>query len=184
MKRFFAACLIAFTLGEPDPATLVAPIEIITRDAGGKSTTLLLGYHEQATIGYDIALGENPVPPIPFPQAYDMRFLAPPGRTLVPPTGSYVDVRPITALRDTFVIRYQPENGRYPVTLSWSQDDIAAYDTAEMILMDPLQEQSVDMKTESTFVVSDAVLPQVMLILQRRAESTGETIRTREKGEE
>ncbi len=92
---------------------------LVAHDASGMSHTIRLGVAEGATYGFDTWLEEVPMPPSPPPPIFDFRFLDLPGRPRIPQTGSYADIRPWPSPSrvDTFHIRCQPMDDRYPLRI-------------------------------------------------------------------
>ncbi|MCZ7556524.1 MAG: hypothetical protein M5R41_09000 [Bacteroidia bacterium] len=123
----------AVSVAQPVQVPLADSLRFTVEDANGMQHTLLLGYHEAGTPGYEWELGEGAVPPVPFEMAFDFRFLDPPGVKRVPNTGAYRDIRSTAAGRiDTFVVRYQPMNEGYPLKFTWSLTDASRFIALEL----------------------------------------------------
>ncbi len=123
----------AVSFAQPVQIPLADSLRFTAEDANGMKHTLLLGYHDAGTPGYEWELGETAVPPIPFELAFDFRFLDPPGVKRVPNTGAYRDIRSTAGGRiDTFVVRYQPMNEGYPVKFSWTLTDASRFIALEL----------------------------------------------------
>jgi hypothetical protein len=96
--------------------------EFTMTDRRGVRFTLRFGTDPHATDGFDIALGEVPIPPPPPPGNFELRFLDRPNMRRIPGDGSYVDIRPIRAKTqiDTFIVHFQSPADGFPLTFSWS----------------------------------------------------------------
>jgi hypothetical protein len=79
------------------------------------------GFDNRGTDGFDIDLGEYPLPPPPPPGTFDFRLIDRPGMVRVPGSGSYVDIRKYNHRLqvDTFFIRLQVGAGDTSPRLEW-----------------------------------------------------------------
>ncbi len=127
------AVTVTVSVAQPVQIPLADSLRFTAEDASGMRHTLLLGYHEAGTPGFEWELGETAVPPIPFEMAFDFRFLDPPGVKRVPNSGAYRDIRSTAGGRiDTFVVRYQPVNEGYPMKFSWTLTDASRFIALEL----------------------------------------------------
>lgn len=101
----------------------ISAITLAARDAAGHRHAVTLGAHKDATMGFDVALGQLPVPPAPA-GGFDLRILDPPGHTREPGTGAYADLRPFTSRTqvDTFLVMFRTADESYPITLTFVGD--------------------------------------------------------------
>lgn len=138
-------------------------------DAGGNSCVIVLAYHDDASMQYDIALGEKPIPPIPAVEAFDVRFLDPPGIRRTPPTGSYRDIRPRAPVAriDTFRIRVQPQNGAFPVRLSWDARQARRFAGARICTTGKDGGNECDMRRAEHVDLDAGTEPELLLVVRR-----------------
>lgn len=117
-------------------------ITITASDAAGQSRPLVLGVEPAATAGFDAALGEAPVPPVPPPGLFDARILDPEGRKQYRGEAAWVDIRPFrsSSQRDTFHLACQ--TGALPLALSW---EVPAGVCERLTLVDMASGERVDM---------------------------------------
>jgi hypothetical protein len=129
----FLAMSATVSVAQPMQIPLADSLRFTAEDANGMRHTLLVGYHDAGTPGYEWELGETAVPPVPFEMAFDFRFLDPPGVKRVPNSGAYRDIRSTAGGRiDTFVVRYQPMNEGYPMTFTWTLTDASRFIALEL----------------------------------------------------
>lgn len=110
---------ILLLLAPSAAVTASGRITLTASDAAGQSRPLVLGIEPSATAGFDAALGEAPVPPVPPPALFDARILDPEGRKQYRNEATWVDIRPFRApsQRDTFHLACQ--TGALPLVLAW-----------------------------------------------------------------
>lgn len=117
-------------------------ISVTVSDAEGQSRPLVLGVAPSATAGFDAALGEAPVPPVPPPALFDARILDPEGRKQYRNEAAWVDIRPFRSpsQRDTFHLACQ--TGALPLALAW---DVPVGVCERLTLVDMATGERVDM---------------------------------------
>ncbi|MFN0157189.1 MAG: hypothetical protein ACKVRP_03845 [Bacteroidota bacterium] len=141
-------------------------VSIQILDAAGVSNSLVIGFHIDATGGYDLQLGEMPVPPLPLENVFDARIVDVPGRERMPSTGSYVDMRKLVALSqvDTFVIRFRTAVESYPITFSWDPEASELCESLTLKYHDGRQEYEVDMLSTNEWVVKDSTITSCRIV--------------------
>ncbi|MBI5647201.1 MAG: hypothetical protein HY962_09750 [Ignavibacteriae bacterium] len=144
-------------------------IAILAYDAAGQSGGIVIGYHPDATTGYDPLLGDKPIPPVPAVDAFDFRCIDPPGLRRTPPTGCYRDIRrpQPAAVADTFRIRVQPQNGAFPVRIGWRQTQLRAFRAAFLRLSNDTGDVSVDMHISERVEIAANARLDFLIILTR-----------------
>jgi hypothetical protein len=174
VRRFPALFLCALTvLAWCAPARvgaqLLDTLALRATDAGGRSFRILLGYHENATDGFDAAFGEIPVPPVPAVSAFDFRFLDRSWMKRIPSTGTYADIRAARTLAtpDTFLVRIQPENAAYPVRIEWDPSMTAAFRAAMLEVERSGAAERVDMRAVAAAHLDADAEPALRIIITR-----------------
>lgn len=167
---FFCGFFVV-TLTTPRSAVaqdLADSLLITVADGNGLRNTLVLGHHDEATLDFDWALREAPVPPVPIDQIFDVRFLDPPGFPRRPSTGTYRDIRGTgTAVADTFNVTCQPMNGGFPMTMKWNPAlAFVQYAIAEIRSRDGSR-RLCDIRSTHEFVIGDRDVAQFMIIIRR-----------------
>jgi hypothetical protein len=167
----FGAAGAAFGQCTPPSSSLL----LIGVDAGGRRDTAFFGRGPTATAGVDTFLCERELPPLPPGGVYDLRFTNPPGRDgMQPPSGlgqgTVRDYRAQVspAQIDTFRVRFQPGNGGYPMTFSWSITALAAAcDSARLI--DELAgiQYNVNMLAAPSLTVTNPAVSSLLLYVYR-----------------
>jgi hypothetical protein len=122
---------------------------------------------EGATYGYDSAYGEVAIPPAPVVPVFDARLVDLPGRARFPGTGGRIDIRDLhseTQL-DTFLVRFQPAEGKYPVLVSWPVDIGRVFSDAIMEYEHDGEREEIVMTSVSSFMVEDDRIARLTIIL-------------------
>jgi len=150
MTAGFLVLMLADTLAEP------LKIPITASDTENHKHTLYFGFQPNATYGFDVPLGEMPIPPVPSVQAFDVRFLDPSRRKQFPGDGAYMDIRPFQSRTqtDTFFIHAQPANGSFPVTFSWPEGLDEYFDTILLTYHHEGSAHTIDMTKQVTFAIT------------------------------
>lgn len=110
--------------------------DIIITDQEGSKNRLKIGVDGEATIGFDKDLDEWPIPPVPPSPFFDIRILDPDRRRgEFAGLDSYADIRPYVSAsqRDTFYVRYQPNQDSYPCVFSWPADLGKSFEGATLL---------------------------------------------------
>ncbi|HSP89236.1 MAG TPA: YCF48-related protein, partial [Ignavibacteriaceae bacterium] len=92
-------------------------------DAGGTDIAIQLAFGQNinATNGIDPSLGEEELPPIPQPGAFDVRFILPD-----PTIATWADFRNSAITKIDWIIKFQPSMAGYPITFSWEVNQLPA----------------------------------------------------------
>lgn len=162
-----ALLLLCFTAAGQGQVPLRDSLRVFVTDAAGSAHVIVLGHHDEASDDFDIALGESPVPPVPFDLVFDARFVDRPGVPRVPETGAYRDIRKHGEARiDTFLIRVQPVNNAWPVELRWREDETPQF---EQLLLRPRDAEGtfIDMQSQSRFVLAHDTRQPILILVRR-----------------
>jgi hypothetical protein len=141
-------------------------VHLVVRDAAGHARTIIFGFHEAATEGFDRELGEMALPPFPPIEAFDARLIVPDPRLLYAGDGSAKDLRPWSAQPDTFIVRLQSSTDGYPIVVRWDSSTMAAFAAAVIddrqdsphVRQDPRSTSSCTVKDPETAVLRFIVL--------------------------
>ncbi len=165
-------------------AQCTVPVErarVIAADAGTGRDTVWFGNHPTGNPGIDAPLCEFELPPVPPAGVFDFRLVNPPGRDgIEPPAGlgqgvdqDYRHYFSNTQI-DTFKIKFQPGDGGFPMTISWSSAQVLLVcDSAR------LRDEfggffvNVNMGTSSSVQVAAAPPITTLLITKYGARLTG-----------
>ncbi len=144
----------ATTLADSASRGMMIPFTITSVTGEGRS--LYFGVHTYATPCFDPALGEATLPPLP-PGGFDVRLT---GRCLQ--LGTYYDFRPYVSpsQADTYAVRFQMNDGGYPVTFTWPDLNNSYSGPVELTSL----AGSVDMKSVTNFVVADSQIQNLRII--------------------
>jgi large repetitive protein len=93
---------------------------ITPRENGNNFQSLIFGQSPLATDGIDLALGESSLPPVPPSGVFDSRFELP----IVPSEYSIKDFRIDTMTVVSWIIRFQPGSGGYPMIFNWDKTSL------------------------------------------------------------
>ncbi len=145
----------------------------IATDSKGSQFSLTYGNDPDATDGFDLGLGEVPIPPPPPPDILEMRFLDQPGRPRVPGDGSYVDIRPFrsAAQVDTFFVRFQVSADAFPVTFGW--DGIADCDSMFVEIRNDEDLTRVNMAAQTSLSLEENRQESKLMIIKYGARRIG-----------
>lgn len=150
MKNSFGLLVLfqLFLVSQSTFAQLSIKVPLTVRDIVGHRHSITFGVDARATYGFDVDLGEMPIPPVPGVPAFDVRFLDPEGRKQYPYEGAYIDLRPYfsPAQSDTFHVHFQPSANKYPVYVKWPMDALRNFGKAFLILVERGEERHVNMK--------------------------------------
>jgi hypothetical protein len=140
---------------------------ITARDGHGHVQTIRVGVHPEATYGFDKALGEMAIPPVPPIPVLDIRLEDPPGRTQHRFDGGWVDIRPLVspAQTDTFFVRYQAAPDAFPVILSWDSTDFQAFERAIVIGTLTTGPIRLNLRASSSLTIPDGEFATLRIIL-------------------
>ena len=135
------------------------------KDRVGREFVLTFGTDPKATDGFDETLGEVPIPPLPPPGNFELRFLDPPGHPRVPSDGTYTDVRPpySSTQTDTFIVHFQTSSEGYPVVFSWERSNYSDSMFVQYRIEDSIRR--VNMRTQSSLVLNETAESKLMIIL-------------------
>lgn len=141
-------------------------IPITASDNENHRLTLYLGFHPDATYGFDRELGEFPIPPIPTVKAFDVRFLDPAHRKQFPGDGAYIDIRQYVSRTqaDTFFIHAQPANDSFPLTFSWPEGLGAYFNTVSLTCREDGSTSIIDMARQTKFAVTKEGFGSLIII--------------------
>ena len=164
----FLFLLLAGSAVDLRSQVLADSLQLNIFDTNGLENRLVLGHHADASMDYDHHLKESAVPPVPFDQVFDARFLDPPSHRRTPNSGSYRDIRGIgQAVADTFLVSCQPMNGGYPVTVLWNAAvAVVSFTTAELRSIDGAR-LLCDMQSAHQLKLSSAEESRFMIIIRR-----------------
>jgi hypothetical protein len=154
---------IPLTITDNSPATKTVPRAI------NQTTTINFGVHPSATYCIDAALGEVGLPPVPPVGAFDTRFVDPRGNPVSCfGEGMNLDLRQFSnsSQIDTYRVRFQPNSGGYPMTLSWHS--LGSYYSGPVTLKDIFGgvTVNVNMKAESSYTVTDTTINRLLIIAE------------------
>jgi len=143
-------------------------VELRASDATGVTHTISFGFHPDATEGYDLQFGELPVPPAPFDTMFDVRFLDPPGKKRVPPSGSYVDIRGSSATQeaDTFHISLRTRTDCYPLVLAWSESIGTSFHQPLLLYSSGDSVHVLDMARTTSWKVTDPSITSCRVVVK------------------
>ncbi len=143
--------------------------DILVADNGAESDTLTFGMVADATDGIDTLLGEAELPVTPGPGSFDARW------ALAGSGGVSTDFRDTLHGDDdahVFTLAFQPGGGGYPLTFSWDPESLRA---GAFILRDPDgpgTKVNLNMRQDSSLVISDTSLHELEILLCTGAEIT------------
>jgi type IX secretion system substrate protein len=144
------------TLVDTSAMGLIIPLTVAgsSRD----SNRIYFGVHTYATPCLDPPLGEAQLPPLP-PGGFDLRFL---GRCIQ--LGSYSDFRPIISptQADTYSVRFQADDGEFPVRVYWPDLNQSYSGSVEMTTLDGV----IDMKGTTSLTITDPSVQNLRIVAQ------------------
>jgi hypothetical protein len=158
----------------PDVDSIIVPIT--AEDMEHHSHTIVLGLHTRATDGFNLNLGERPIPPVPPVPVLDVRFLDPTRRrTDYPGLDSYVDLRPMkrTGQVDTFYVGFRPADEAYPVRFLWNVQALNRFDRVALLYA-PSKDSilTIDMKRQGMAELGGAGLSPHLIIITNTSGTT------------
>ena len=162
----------ALLLGDGTPKDSAAPyactIPLTISDSLQHHNTLIMGVDPRATYGFDMALGEMPIPPILPPPLFDVRFMDPLNRKQpIPGNGAYDDIRRYEspAQADTFFVRVQPAEGGLPLLVRWPHGLGGSAKQGELMVKAPAGPANVDMMTADSVYVRGGDTHDIRIIV-------------------
>jgi uncharacterized protein (TIGR02145 family) len=138
---------------EPEPEAFAATFNV--SDAGASSLTLTIGTAADATEGFDSQYDVY-APPPPPDGAFDARIIR-------AGDAYFADFQPVSTEPVNWVIRFSPEAGLAPVTLSWNPADFSEKGTFR--LRDAIDGSFVnlDMRTETSYTATQSFITSVVV---------------------
>lgn len=137
---------------------------LTVKDNSTDNKLLTFGTSPTATNGIDSAFGEISLPPAPPAGVLDARFELP----VTPAEFSSKDFRRDTASAISWIVRFQPGPGGYPMTLTWNS---AALPAGTFALKDLVTGTvvNVDMKAQSSVAVSNTGITALKVEYSKQA---------------
>jgi hypothetical protein len=131
-----------------------------------KASYGIWGVDPQSTI-IDSAEGEFELPPR-VSEVFDARFVTPRSGTSVFGSGSWVDIRDFISgsQQDTYRVAFQAGVGGYPMTLSWSKEEIIKQYSG-FVKLGKNPGNWVDMKEEDSLVVTNENVIELLIITEK-----------------
>jgi len=128
---------------------------LVVADAAGSGNaeTVSFGQSSMATAGLDSELGESELPPLPPPGIFYAGFDLP----TQPVAASLSDLRNSDNLNETWLLKFQPGAGGYPIMFRW---DAASFPAGEFRLRDTITGDvvNVDMKAQSSYLLENTAI--------------------------
>lgn len=158
-----------------EPSTSLR-LRLAATDQEGRRHRITCGLDARATYGYDLQLGEEPVPPSPPPGIFDFRFTDLPGHRRIPAEGTYMDIRALLhspAQCDTFIVNCQATLNKYPMTIAL-EDPVPP--EVDSMIVEPLpigSGASSDLKKAKTLGVTSEESARFRMILYSHKERSG-----------
>lgn len=151
----------------PAPAQKAPSFLALTAtDAAGATHTVRLGVHADGTHEFDTALGEFPVPPVPFPDMFDFRVLDHPDHPREPRTGTYTEIRPFvsSAQADSFIVRIVTAPDAYPVKVVLPPDLRTVCDSLTVLYPSAGQYLRAHVDSSRSWSLSDPTITALLVI--------------------
>jgi len=170
MVHLLLALVLTMTGGEDSSAVTTIgsyTVPIVISDTSGHQFGITFGVDPKATYGFDMSLGEEPIPPPPTVSAFDIRFLDPLQRKMpYNGMGAYLDVRPYVSRTqvDTFYVRFQPNNDSFPMTITWPVKIKDAVDSACVIFRSAGSLVRINMLKERAVRVVDGTVNTCIIV--------------------
>jgi hypothetical protein len=168
-----AALALSASAAEQQDSIMV-PISVT--DAEGHRLVVTLGIHRSATRGFDFALGERPIPPVPGAPVLDVRFVDPyRQKGEFAGLDGYVDIRPyLSELQlDTFYVSYRPPNRGSPVTFRWTDSLSAVFQSAVFMSGEKDNLRTWDMTAVSSITLDQRAQGFVIIVTHGPGRSGG-----------
>ncbi len=144
-------------------------LELTVHDASDTTNWIFWGLDISATDGIDSALGEYELPPPPPEGHFDIRWINPPGTTVLG-QGCSLDLRRFTSTAqiDTYRVHVQPSFTAYPMTIRWPRELVKDYYRcgARMVNYPGGDVINVDMTAVDSVLVPDASVQSLLLIMR------------------
>jgi hypothetical protein len=141
-------------------------IALTATDAAGATHTVRLGAHAGGTHEFDTNLGEFPVPPVPFPDMFDLRVLDHPDHPREPRTGTYTEIRPFVSASqaDSFIVRVVTAPDAYPLKLVFSPDPGTVCDSLTLLYPSAGQYLRAAVDSSRSWSLSDPTITALLVI--------------------